>query len=111
LVLVSTFSHKLRPEQSPAERLAACNTALYYMPYMSVDGLARGYDAYNRVIREAARDTGALLVDGEDRIPGDDLHFKDSVHLSARGCTLQAHRVSEALLAAHAFHALLEDAP
>ena len=93
LVVVATFSHKVRREQSAEERLAACNTSLYYMPYMSVDGLLDGFEAYNEAIREAARETGAMLVDEPGSIPGDDAHFTDSVHFTDAGCRAMADRV------------------
>lgn len=97
-VAVATFSHRLRQEQSLDEKLEAASSALYYMPYMSIDGLLAAYDEYNRVIRTVARETGVLLIEGEKRIPGDEVHFADSVHFTDSGSYLMAERVSEALL-------------
>jgi hypothetical protein len=70
------------------------------MPFMTADGILEGFAEYNRVIREVAAATGCLLIEGEDTIPGDDVHFVDSVHFSAEGCRLMAARVAEALVAA-----------
>lgn len=103
VVAVATFSHKFRRDQSRQEQLRACVTSLYYMPYMSVDGLLVGFDAYNRAIRDVARETGAILIDGEDAIPGDDEHFNDSVHFKDPGSVLMARRVTVALTSASAF--------
>jgi hypothetical protein len=109
LVVLPTFSYRLRREQSAEQQLEAAESALYYMPYMSVEGLLKGYEAYNQAIREVARDTGALLVDGELEIPGDPLHFNDSVHFTDVGSAAMAGRVSAALLASERFRRLLPD--
>ncbi len=98
LVAVATFSYKLRREQTLEEQVKAANTALYYMPYMSIEGLLDGYEEYNRVIKEVARETGALLIEDEMSIPGNDSYFKDSVHFTDIGSKLMAERVSDALL-------------
>ncbi|MFH0946684.1 MAG: SGNH/GDSL hydrolase family protein [Planctomycetota bacterium] len=97
-VVVVTFSTRLRKEQSAEERLAACNTSLLYMPYMTVDGLLAGFAAYNQVNREVAAATGSLLVDGEDSIPANEAMFKDSVHLSDLGCEKMAARIFSRLV-------------
>jgi lysophospholipase L1-like esterase len=107
MVAVATFSPRLRRDLSPAERRNAAVTSLYYMPYMSIDGLLQGFEEYNRVIREVARDTGALLIEGEDRIPPDARHYTDSVHFSDAGSRAMATRVSEALLADPGFRMLV----
>lgn len=102
LVVLVTFSHRVRHDQSDEEKLNASVTSLYYMPYMSVEGLLAGFDEYNRVIREIARTRGALLVAGEDEIPGDARHFVDSVHFTDRGSRQMAERVVRVLLSENA---------
>jgi lysophospholipase L1-like esterase len=97
VVVLVTFSTKMRASQTDAQRLASANTSLLYMPYMSTDGLLRGFEAYNRVIREVATAEGVVLVDGEDSIPADDQHFNDSVHFTDAGSAKQAQRVIERL--------------
>lgn len=98
VVAIATFSHKFRRAQSLQEQLQAANTSLYYMPYMSLEGLMQGFEAYNAAIREAAQATGAILIDGESTIPGDARHFHDSVHFTNAGAIVMAQRVSQALL-------------
>ena len=98
LVALATFSCRIRHEQTSEEQLKAANTALYYMPYMSMEGMLKGYEEYNRIIREVASETGALLIEKEMSIPADDLHFNDSVHFKDPGSRLMAKRISDALL-------------
>jgi lysophospholipase L1-like esterase len=97
IVCVVTFSIRGRADQSPAELRAGMASSLYYMPFLSIDDLLAGFAEINRVIREVAATTGALLVEGEESIPGDGVHFNDSVHLLDPGLELQAKRVLEAL--------------
>jgi len=97
LVVLVTFSTRLRAEQTPEEQLAASNTSLLYMPYMTVQGLLDGFAAYNRTIRDVAAETGAVLVADENSIPSDAAHFRDSVHLTDQGCELMAERLFEVL--------------
>jgi hypothetical protein len=107
VVAIATFSQKVRRDQNPQEQLRNANTHLYYMPYLTIDGILRGFDEYNRVIRLVAAETGAVLVDGEASIPGDDQHFNDSIHFKDAGCVLMAKRVSDALLQSKALRALV----
>jgi hypothetical protein len=96
-VAVATFSTRLRPQQSSDEMKRSAVSALVYMPFMSLDGLLFGYGRYNDVIREVARDQNALLIGGENEIPGDATHFVDSVHVSDAGSRMMAERVFNAL--------------
>jgi lysophospholipase L1-like esterase len=100
LVALATFSHRARPEQTPEERFEACSTSLYYMPYMTPDGLLESFAAYNRVIREVAREKGVLLLECAEAIPGDGVHFNDSVHFTDAGCAAMAECVAAGLAAA-----------
>lgn len=109
IVVLATFSPKVRRGQSAEEQLRACNTSLYYMPYMSVEGILQGFEEYNRVIRQVARETGAVLVDGEDAIPGTDEYFSDSVHFKDAGCQRMSRRVVDTLFASEAVRALVAD--
>jgi len=96
-VAVATFSARLRPEQSVDEMKQSAVSALVYMPFMSLDNLLFGYARYNEIIRQVASDHGALLIGGENEIPGDASHFVDSVHFTDAGSRRMADRVVEAL--------------
>ncbi|MFN0118941.1 MAG: SGNH/GDSL hydrolase family protein [Blastocatellia bacterium] len=104
LVVLTTFTTKARRQQTPEQLLASYNTALFYMPWMSVEGLLSGFEAYNDALRRVARDTGALLIEDEFSIPGDDAHFRDTVHFTDLGAQKQADRVTRVLLAAPQMH-------
>ncbi len=107
VVALATFSHRIRHEQSEAEKIAASNTSLYYMPYMTTEGLLAGFDEYNRVIREIAHQQGVVLIEGELEIPGDvGEHFVDSVHFSDKGSYAMARRVVRALAGSERFEKL-----
>lgn len=99
LVALVTFCVHVRRDQSPERQLEACNTSLYYMPYMTPELLLEGFEEYNRVIRAVARDTGTLLIEAAEGVPGDKEHFNDSVHLKDAGCLGLAKVVARGLLA------------
>ena len=103
VVAVATFATQYREEQPAEQQLEAASTSLYYMPYLTIDGLLTSFDAYHDVIREVAESEGVLLVGDEDAIPGDPTHFKDSVHLTDEGSAKMADRVSRALLESDRF--------
>ncbi|MEQ8764524.1 MAG: SGNH/GDSL hydrolase family protein [Planctomycetota bacterium] len=109
VVAVATFSHKVREEQTPNERLGACETSLFYMPYLTPESILMAFDDYNRAIRRDAAEQDVLLIGGEDSIPGDGRHFKDSVHFSDEGSRRMAERVARALADSPALRALAQE--
>lgn len=106
LVVLLTFAPHVRRSQSEAERFAACNTSLYYMPYMTPQALLEGFDEFNAVIREVAAQKDVLLVDVAEAVPGDSLHYNDSVHFKDRGCEVLAEAVARAVSSSPRFQAL-----
>ena len=109
LVFLVTFSHRLRAGQSPEEKLEAAASALYYMPFMTPDGLISSFERYNEIIRAVAGSTPALLIEGALDIPGDGLHFNDTVHFTDTGSRKMAQRVTRAILEAPAFQRLVQN--
>jgi hypothetical protein len=107
LCAVATFSHKTRRDQSPEVALANSKWELYYDPYQTVDNLLTSLDAYNGAVRNAARSTGSILIDGESSIPGDDAHFADTVHFTDAGARAMAERVVRGLVTSPDFNLLL----
>jgi lysophospholipase L1-like esterase len=108
LVVLLTFSTQARREHDPARLADACNTAFYYMPYMTPELLLDGFDEYNRVAREVAAEKGVLLVDVAHAVPGDKQHFNDSVHFKDAGCAAFAAAVLERLRAEPRWRAILD---
>ena len=107
LVAVATFSTQLRRTQTEDEQLRAAASALFYMPFATPRLVMDGFDRYNQIARELAHRTGALLIEGEYDIPGDALHFTDTVHFTDAGSRAMAQRISSALIASPRFLDLL----
>ncbi len=105
---IATFAPQVRREQSAAERAAAVSSNLYYMPFLTADGILSGYETYNAVIREVAQREGLELIAGEESIPGDAEHYVDSVHFSDAGSMVMAQRVAGVMTGSEAFRRLVE---
>ncbi len=97
-VVVVTFTTHMRPGQSEGELRKAAITSLYYIPYMSPEQLLAAFEAYNSVIRAAAENSGAFLIDDDAGIPADEADFVDSIHFTDRGSRAMAERVYNGLL-------------
>ena len=98
VVAVATFSVQYRRSQPPQDQARAGSTNLYYMPYMTVSTLLDSFEAYNTVIRDIASEASVILIEGEHDIPGDAIHFNDSVHFKDDGSVAMAERVASALI-------------
>lgn len=98
-VAVATFATHLRRGQTPEQQQRAVVSSLLYMPAMTAEGLLAAFARYNQIIREVATAEGALLIGGEETIPGDPIHFADSVHFTDRGSQRMAERVLTPLAA------------
>jgi hypothetical protein len=107
IVAIATFSHRVRRDQSHDEQVRACISSFYYMPYMNAEGILTGIEEYNRQIREVARQSGAILVNGENSIPGNDKYFHDSVHFTDAGSEQMARRVAQGLIDSAEFQRLI----
>jgi lysophospholipase L1-like esterase len=106
-VAIATFSVQLRSWQDAEQKTRASASALYYMPFMTPESLISAYRRYNDIIREVAAETGVLLIEGEDAIPGDPEHFNDTVHFKDAGSEQMAERVSQALAVDKEAHRVL----
>src|SRR5262249_53910828 len=92
------FATQLRQNQSPEQQKKANQTSLYYMPYISIPDLLAGYENYNEVVGQIAAQTGALLVGGDQLIPGDQEDFVDSIHFTDKGSQVMAKHFAGALI-------------
>jgi lysophospholipase L1-like esterase len=107
VVVLVTFSHQIRREQTPEQQLAAAVSAMYYMPFVAPRGLLAAYDRYNQIIADVASETGSVLIAGEEMVPGDNVHFNDSVHFKDAGSRIMALRVSQGLMKSPGFQSLV----
>ncbi|MBF0347087.1 MAG: SGNH/GDSL hydrolase family protein [Magnetococcales bacterium] len=107
LVALITWSQQMRADHSAADNLKAAASSLYYMPFMTPELLLQGFGMYNQIIIKTARETGSILIGDENAIPGDPLHFNDSIHFTDAGNKAMADRVAKALLTSEAFKQLM----
>lgn len=107
VVALATLTPRMRRDLAPDDLMKAAITALYYAPFLGIEGLIKGYDEYNRVIRLVAAETGAVLIGNETVIPPDELHYVDSVHFTEAGNQMMAKRVTQALMSSPSFMVLV----
>jgi|GEM_PF-1097007 Lysophospholipase L1 and related esterases len=91
-LVLSTFVVKYRRNQERPEQVANADIAFYYMPWMSMDDLLDGTDAYNAAVLEFGSTSGVPVVDDREVIPADAEHFVDCCHLADKGCARMAER-------------------
>jgi hypothetical protein len=82
LVSMTSF---LSEGQSKAEQQEAVQSAVLYMPYMSVDGFLRSNAAYREATRRVAARSGSVFVDTASVVPNSAENFADSNHFTERG--------------------------
>ena len=109
LVVLATFSIQLRRGQSAEQQAKASESAFFYAPFTTPQMLIESYARYNQIVREVARSTGSMLIEGEDEIPGDPAHFTDTVHFSDAGSRAQAQRIGRALAASPDLRRVVDD--
>jgi GDSL-like Lipase/Acylhydrolase family len=98
LPVLLAVSGQVRRDQSKPEQLAAAETDLFYMPYMTIEGLLDLRDEYNRVIREVGAGMGAAVIDAHLAVPGDKRHFQDSLHFAPTGSAMAGRVIGEELV-------------
>lgn len=111
IVAIGTFSTHFRDDQSREYQVEAASTSLYYMPYMSIEGLLETFTAYNNVIRELAEAHDLILIEPSEFVPGDGDHFNDSIHFKTAGSRKMGEGVAAALLASPEFQAFVASKP
>jgi len=98
LPVLLAMSGQVRREQSKADQVAAAATDLFYMPYITIDGLLDIRDEYNRVIRRVGSELRVPVIDAHLAVPGDKQHFKDSLHYTPAGSAMAGRKIGEALV-------------
>ncbi len=100
LVVLLTRESKIQRSAGRLAQIWSSGSRLFYQPYMSISALLATKDEFNRVYREVAASTGALLVDIAGTLPPTKRYFEDSSH-----CTPLANRI----IGERVGHALCED--
>jgi hypothetical protein len=106
LLAIATISEQLRAGQDRQVQQRAADTALYFMPFMSIPGLLTARQYHNEVIADVARVSNAILIEGHEQIPGTPVYYADANHFKPAGSRLMAIRVSSGLLRAPAVRQL-----
>ena len=96
--LMLAITGQLRPEQSKQDQVRAANTSLFYMPYMTIDSLLGAEAAFNEAIYAVGADMGVPVIGDHLSVPGDEKHFADSLHFTARGARFAGTRIAAALV-------------
>ncbi len=91
--VVATLTRAFRPEQPQAVQQALSTSMRYYYDCFDLAGLNAIFSAYNAMLRAAADDAGAPLVDLAKAFPGGRTHFADATHFSAAGEALAAETI------------------
>lgn len=97
LVVLLTREYRIRRSQGKLARIGAAGSRLFYEPYMSIGALLDVNDEFNRVYRDVAAATGALLVDIAGMLPPTRGYFEDSSHLTPIANAMVGERVARAL--------------
>ena len=109
VVVLLTRESKIRRDQSKLRQILAAGSRLYYQPYMSMSALLDVKDEFNRVCREVAAQTGAVLVELADAMPATREYFEDSSHCTPAANRLIGEVFGRTLRQSHAFAQLLRD--
>jgi len=99
LIVLPTFTNKLRTDQTPAEQAVAMETYSFYMPFYSKDDLLKALKSYNDVIREYKGADGVIVLETVNAVASTAENFVDSVHFSDKGSELFGEHIAAKLSA------------
>jgi acyl carrier protein len=97
VVVLFTRESRIQRCQGKLAQIWASGSRLFYQPYMSIAALLDVKDEFNRVYREVATQTGALLVDLAGVLPPTKAYFEDSSHFTPEANRIIGGRVGRAL--------------
>ncbi len=109
LVVLLTREYRIRRSQGRLARIWSAGSRLFYEPYMSVGAFVDVNEEFNRVYREVAAETGALLVDIAGMLHPTKDYFEDSSHCTPLANEVIGKRVGRALSEDPRFRRLLRD--
>jgi len=108
LVVLPTFTNRLREGQTPQQQADAMTTHLFYVRFYSKDDLLKALSSYNDVIREFSGMEGVTVIDTETAIAGDGENFVDSVHFSDLGSQRFGSFIAKELMESRAIQKIVE---
>jgi len=85
LIVIPTFSNRLRKSQTPEQQLLAAETHLFHIPFFEIEDLLLAFDTYNDVIREFGARDDVVVIETVSVIEGIAENFVDSVHFTDAG--------------------------
>ena len=109
LVVLLTRECLIRRSQGKLAQIASAGSRLFYEPYMSIGALLDVNDEFNRVYRDVAAETGALLVDIAGMLPPTGEYFEDSSHCTPLANAMIGEHVGRALADDPRFRELLNE--
>jgi acyl-CoA synthetase (AMP-forming)/AMP-acid ligase II/acyl carrier protein len=109
LVVLLTREYGIRRSQGRLAQIWSAGSRLFYEPYMSVGAFMDVNDEFNRVYREVAAETGALLVDIAGMLAPTKDYFEDSSHFTPLANEMIGERVGRALSEDPRFQRLLRE--
>jgi len=109
LVVLLTRESKIQRGDGRLAQIWSSGSRLFYQPYMSISALLDTKDEFNRVYREVATSTGALLVDIVGTLPPTKKYFDDSSHCTPLANSIIGERVGDALCEDPRFQQLLRN--
>ena len=109
LVVLLTRESKIQRSDGRLAQIWSSGSRLFYQPYMSISALLDTKDEFNRVYRDVAASTGALLVDIVGSLPPTNKYFEDSSHCTPAANRIIGERVGLALREDPRFRQLLRN--
>ena len=108
-VVLPTRESRMQRSHARLAQIWSAGSRLFYQPYMSISALLDAKDEFNRVYREVAASTGALLVDLVGTLPPTKTYFEDSSHCTPVANRMIGERVARALWEDPRFQELLRN--
>lgn len=98
LPVLLSLGQKIRKEHTIEEQAEAVNSALFFMPYMSINDFIRTAEIYNQENERISRETNTVYLSWHQDVPGTSRYFIDSIHFTSEGSkkvgSILAHQLS-----------------
>ena len=88
---------QVRRGQSKSDQVAAAATDLFYMPYITIEGLLDIKEEYSRVVRRVGSDLHVPVIALRSTVPADKEYYRDSSHYTPLGSATAGRAIGEAL--------------